>query len=243
MRRPRFPSEGGTATLSAMASIPASTAIEPVTGWRTWNLSVEDDGPALWPAGSGVDPWPHRRPVEARCAVPAVLRRHRGAASRACRGLPVRRLRCPLARRHPPGAARLAARAGHRHGLAVGHHDRPRARMAVAMGLPQPAAAGVHPVRLGRAGPRHRGRRALVPRSPLSVLRRARRRHRAAGRATDATGRSRPDDPAVAAARRVRRRSPPPGPDRRVLPAAGGRRSSPPTSRRSARCPSVRPAS
>ena len=61
-----------------MASIPASTAIEPVTGWRTWNLSVEADGPALWPAGSGVDPWPHRRPVEARCAVPAMLRRHRG---------------------------------------------------------------------------------------------------------------------------------------------------------------------
>jgi hypothetical protein len=47
---------------------------EPVIGWRAWNLS--DDvaaGPLLWPAGSGTDPWPPRRPLEARCAVPRLL--------------------------------------------------------------------------------------------------------------------------------------------------------------------------
>jgi hypothetical protein len=52
---------------------------EPIVGWRVWNLS-EDEGPVLWPAGSGADPWPWRRSYEARCSVPRILtgrrRRH-----------------------------------------------------------------------------------------------------------------------------------------------------------------------
>jgi hypothetical protein len=48
-------------------------ASEPVVGWRVWNLGDGDDGPVLWPAGSGTDPWPRRRPMLARCSVPRVL--------------------------------------------------------------------------------------------------------------------------------------------------------------------------
>jgi hypothetical protein len=52
---------------------------EPVIGWRVWNLSDDDTaGPVLWPAGSGADPWPRRRPLEARCTVPRVLTWARG---------------------------------------------------------------------------------------------------------------------------------------------------------------------
>lgn len=50
---------------------------EPIVGWRTWNLSDRDTGPVLWPAGSGSDEWPRRRPMEARCSVPLVLTGHR----------------------------------------------------------------------------------------------------------------------------------------------------------------------
>ena len=58
-----------------MSSIPVSASSEAVVGWRAWNLTDDDDaGPMLWPTGSGVDPWPHRRPTEARCAVPFLLR-------------------------------------------------------------------------------------------------------------------------------------------------------------------------
>ena len=53
--------------------------VEPVIGWRVWNLSDDDrDGPVLWPAGSGADPWPRRRPLEARCTVPRLLTWLRG---------------------------------------------------------------------------------------------------------------------------------------------------------------------
>ncbi len=65
-----------------MANAPASTSIstEPVVGWRIWNLSESESGPALLPAGSGSDEWPRRRPIEASCAAPILLvgrrRRH-----------------------------------------------------------------------------------------------------------------------------------------------------------------------
>ena len=53
--------------------------VEPVIGWRVWNLSDDvTDGPVLWPAGSGTDPWPRRRPLEARCTVSRVLTWRRG---------------------------------------------------------------------------------------------------------------------------------------------------------------------
>lgn len=69
-----------------MASVPVPVPVssEPVAGWRIWNLSEDDDGPLLWPAGSGADPWPRRRPMEARCAIPRFLktgmRRHQAPA-------------------------------------------------------------------------------------------------------------------------------------------------------------------
>ena len=65
-----------------MANAPASTSIstEPVVGWRIWNLSESESGPALLPAGSGSDEWPRRRPIEASCTAPILLvgrrRRH-----------------------------------------------------------------------------------------------------------------------------------------------------------------------
>lgn len=43
-------------------------------GWRAWNLAEDHEGPALLPAGSGIDAWPRRRPLEARCAVPSLLK-------------------------------------------------------------------------------------------------------------------------------------------------------------------------
>jgi hypothetical protein len=46
---------------------------EPITGWRIWNLTDDEDGPRLLPAGSGVDSWEPRRAVEARCGAPGVL--------------------------------------------------------------------------------------------------------------------------------------------------------------------------
>ena len=47
---------------------------EPITGWRVWNLSEDRSGPLLRPAGAGVDAWPPRRRVEARCGVSPLLR-------------------------------------------------------------------------------------------------------------------------------------------------------------------------
>jgi hypothetical protein len=46
---------------------------EPIEGWRVWNLSEDQGGPLLRPAGSGVDAWQPRRRVEARCAAPGLL--------------------------------------------------------------------------------------------------------------------------------------------------------------------------
>lgn len=56
-----------------MASLPVPVWSTPVVGWRIWNLSEDASGPLLWPTGSGVDPWPRRRPVEARCTVPRLM--------------------------------------------------------------------------------------------------------------------------------------------------------------------------
>jgi hypothetical protein len=66
--------------------VDAERPTEPVVGWRVWNLS-EDDGPWLWPAGSGADPWPRGRPLEARCTVPRLVsgRRRHPAPDPACR--------------------------------------------------------------------------------------------------------------------------------------------------------------
>lgn len=46
---------------------------EAISGWRVWDLSEDRAGSRLQPAGSGVDPWEPRRPVEARCGIPALL--------------------------------------------------------------------------------------------------------------------------------------------------------------------------
>lgn len=61
--------------------------VEPVIGWRVWNLSEDDRGPVLWPAGSGADPWPRGRPLEARCTVPRLVsgRRRHQAPDTGCR--------------------------------------------------------------------------------------------------------------------------------------------------------------
>jgi hypothetical protein len=56
-----------------MASGHVPLSSETVVGWRIWNLSEDASGPLLWPSGSGADPWPRRRPVEARCTVPRLL--------------------------------------------------------------------------------------------------------------------------------------------------------------------------
>jgi len=64
------------------------TSSEPAEGWRIWNLSEDRAGPTLLPAGSGVDHWPARRAVEARCGVPSILSIGRGphrAPAFACR--------------------------------------------------------------------------------------------------------------------------------------------------------------
>jgi hypothetical protein len=61
--------------------------VEPVVGWRVWNLSEDGGGPVLWPAGSGADPWPRGRPLEARCTVPRLVsgRRRHAAPDPRCR--------------------------------------------------------------------------------------------------------------------------------------------------------------
>lgn len=62
--------------------------IEPIVGWRVWNIRLAQDGPVLLPAGSGSDAWPRRRPLEARCTVPRVLtgrRTRHQAPDAACR--------------------------------------------------------------------------------------------------------------------------------------------------------------
>jgi hypothetical protein len=41
--------------------------IEPVVGWRVWDLSEGADGPVLWPTRTNADPWPRGAPLEARC--------------------------------------------------------------------------------------------------------------------------------------------------------------------------------
>jgi hypothetical protein len=48
-----------------------------VVGWRAWNLTEDARGPLLLPSGSGTGAWPRRRPLEAACAVPALLRPNR----------------------------------------------------------------------------------------------------------------------------------------------------------------------
>jgi hypothetical protein len=53
--------------------IPDDALDEAISGWRAWNLSDGDRGPTLRPIGSGVDAWPPRRPVEARCGASALL--------------------------------------------------------------------------------------------------------------------------------------------------------------------------
>jgi hypothetical protein len=45
-------------------------SVDPIDGWRIWNLSEDSEGPRLRPAGSGVDTWQPRSAMEARCGVP-----------------------------------------------------------------------------------------------------------------------------------------------------------------------------
>jgi hypothetical protein len=49
--------------------------VEPIVGWRVWNLSDGPDGPVLRPAVSGTEAWPYLHPIEARCSVPRMLTR------------------------------------------------------------------------------------------------------------------------------------------------------------------------
>jgi hypothetical protein len=64
-------------------------SVEPITGWRVWDLSDSaPGGPLLHPVGSGVDIWPPGRPVEARCGASPLLtwsRRPHDAPDPACR--------------------------------------------------------------------------------------------------------------------------------------------------------------
>jgi hypothetical protein len=68
---------------------PLEPSVEPIVGWRTWDLS--DDaaaGPLLHPTGSGVDVWAPRMPLRARCGVPLILsvfRRPHEAPDLGCR--------------------------------------------------------------------------------------------------------------------------------------------------------------
>jgi hypothetical protein len=59
--------------MADLGSPALSPDVEPISGWRVWNLSSGDAGLRLQPAGSGVDPWEPRRVVEARCGLPALL--------------------------------------------------------------------------------------------------------------------------------------------------------------------------
>lgn len=61
-----------------MTSLPIDDTDEPIEGWRIWNLSEDGRGPLLRPAGSGIDSWPPRRAVEARCGAPSLLSLGRG---------------------------------------------------------------------------------------------------------------------------------------------------------------------
>jgi hypothetical protein len=66
-RDPRRPVGAGDAT-------PPMPELEPVVGWRVWHLAwTPGVDPSLEPAGSGVDPWPPRRPAVARCAAQRLL--------------------------------------------------------------------------------------------------------------------------------------------------------------------------
>jgi hypothetical protein len=57
-------------------------SVEPIEGWRIWNLSEDAQGPRLRPAGSGVDAWQPRVALEARCGLPrlSLTRKARHAA-------------------------------------------------------------------------------------------------------------------------------------------------------------------
>ena len=54
-------------------TLPGGVLDEAIAGWRAWNLSDGDPDPLLQPVGSGVDAWPPRVPVEARCGASALL--------------------------------------------------------------------------------------------------------------------------------------------------------------------------
>ena len=64
-------------------------SVEPITGWRVWDLSDSSaGGPLLHPVGSGVDIWPPGQPVEARCGASPLLtwtRRPHDAPDPTCR--------------------------------------------------------------------------------------------------------------------------------------------------------------
>lgn len=71
----------------SVTSASPRTSAEPVVGWRIWNLAGDASGAVLLPAGSGADEWPHRRPIVARCTVPALLvgRKRHEAPDPSCR--------------------------------------------------------------------------------------------------------------------------------------------------------------
>jgi len=62
--------------------------VEPVEGWRTWNLSADPAGdPLLHPARPSPDAWLPRRPLEARCTASPILslfRRPHDAPNASC---------------------------------------------------------------------------------------------------------------------------------------------------------------
>lgn len=59
---------------------PAITTIEPIVGWRAWDLTDEaPDGPLLYAVGASEEAWRPGRAMEARCALPHVLRRGRAS--------------------------------------------------------------------------------------------------------------------------------------------------------------------
>jgi hypothetical protein len=47
--------------------VDAGLDIEPIAGWRVWDVSDGLDGPVLWPTKTNADPWPRGAPLEARC--------------------------------------------------------------------------------------------------------------------------------------------------------------------------------
>ncbi len=61
-----------------MRTVPTSSSIEPVEGWRIWNVEEGPGGPSLLPAGSGVNAWAPRRATRARCGAPTILSLGRG---------------------------------------------------------------------------------------------------------------------------------------------------------------------